>query len=143
MGRRVGFGLGGLLFAAVLLLASVAFPAVSSAAPDSSVSKPTVTVTTSPAVGARAGYTVAFKTSATGGLSAAAGSTVTIVFPAGTGLGSLTSATLTDTTTGQVVGFGSTFGSTTTLTFTFSGGAVVHAGDHLSEIGRASCRERV
>jgi len=119
------------LFAAVLLLAGVAFPAVSGAAVASSVSTPAVTVTTSPAVGARAGYTVAFTTSATGGLSAAAGSTVTIVFPAGTGLGSLSSATLKDTTTGQQVGFANS-SSTTTLTFTFFGGAVVHAGDGVS-----------
>jgi hypothetical protein len=121
------------LFAAVLLLAGVAFPAVSSAAPDSSVSTPSVTVTTSPAVGARAGYTVAFTTSATGGLSGAAGSTVTMVFPVGTGLGSLHDATanLTDTTTGQPVGFAND-SSTTTLTFVFFSGAVVHAGDAVS-----------
>ena len=131
LGRQVGSGLAGLLFAAVLLLADVAFPAVSSAAPASSVKNVTVTVTTSPAVGARAGYTVAFTTSATGGLSAAAGSTVTMVFPAGTGLGSLSSATLKDTTTGQQVGFANS-SSTTTLTFVFFGGAVVNAGDGVS-----------
>jgi hypothetical protein len=119
------------LFAAVLLLAGVAFPAVSSAAPASSVKNPTVTVTTSPAAGARAGYTVAFTTSATGGLSGAAGSTVTVVFPAGTNLSSLKSATLTDTTTGQTVGFAND-SSTTTLTFFFFGGAVVTAGDAVS-----------
>jgi len=50
---------------------------------------------------------------------------------AGTGLGSLTSATLTDTTTSQQVGFANP-SSTTTLTFTFFGGAVVNARDHLS-----------
>jgi hypothetical protein len=95
------------------------------------VSAPAVTVTTSPAVGARAGYTVAFTTSATGGLSAAAGSNVTVVFPAGTNVGTLTTANLTDTTTGQQVGFAND-SSTTTLTFNFFGGAVVNAGDHLS-----------
>src|SRR5690349_7051324 len=129
--RQAGFGLAGFLAAAVLLLAGVAFPAVSSAAPASSVSKPTVTVTTSPAVGARAGYTVAFTTSATGGLSGAAGSTVTIVFPAGTGLSSLPSANLTDTTTGQTVDFAND-SSTTTLTFVFFSSAVVHGGDAVS-----------
>jgi hypothetical protein len=129
--RRAGFGLAGLLFAAVVLLTGVAFPAVSAAAPDSSVSTPAVTVTTSPAVGARAGYTVAFTTSATGGLSGAAGSTVTIVFPAGTNLSSLPSATLTDTTTGQQVGFAND-SSTTTLSFIFFSSAVVHGGDAVS-----------
>jgi hypothetical protein len=91
----------------------------------------TVTVTTSPAVGARAGYTVAFTTSATGGLSNAAGSTVTIVFPAGTGLSSLKSANLTDTKTGQTVALANS-SSTTTLTFFLSGGSVVPAGDPVS-----------
>src|SRR5262249_38151528 len=80
---------------------------------------------------ANVSYTVAFKASATGGLSNAVESTVTVVFPAGTGLGSLTSATLTDTTTGQTVALANS-SSTTTLTFFLTGGAVVHARDHLS-----------
>jgi hypothetical protein len=116
---------------AALFLAGVAFPAVSGAAVDSSVSTPAVTVTTSPAAGARAGYTVAFTTSATGGLSGSAGSTVTIAFPAGTGLSTLSSAALTDTTTGQVVGSAGP-SSTTTLTFSFFSLAVVNAGDAVS-----------
>jgi CobQ-like glutamine amidotransferase family enzyme len=130
-GRHAGPGLGALLLTAALSLAGVAFPWVAGAAVASKVTTPAVTVTTSPAVGARAGYTVAFTTSATGGLSGAAGSTVTMVFPTGTGLGSLNSANLTDTTTNQVVGFAND-SSTTTLSFAFFGGAVVHAGDSVS-----------
>jgi hypothetical protein len=131
LGRRAGSGLGALVFAAALLVAGVAFPAVSSAAPASSVSTPAVTVTTSPAAGARAGYTVAFTTSATGGLSGSTGSTVTIVFPAGTGLSTLSSANLKDTTTGQFVASAGP-SSTTTLTFHLFSAAVVNAGDALS-----------
>ena len=64
-------------------------------------------VTDSPpsaAAGARTTYKVSFTTSSTGALSGAAGSTITITFPSGTGLGNLSNDFVTDTTSGQRVG---------------------------------------
>lgn len=59
----------------------------------------------SSAPGALTDYTITFTTSATGGLSTKAGSQITIVLPAGTGLGSLSGSSLTDNTSGQQVGY--------------------------------------
>ncbi len=64
----------------------------------------TVSATTS-AAGALTSYKVTFATSATGALSGAAGSGVTLVFPAGTEFGG-SSGEVTDTTTHQQVGVG-------------------------------------
>jgi hypothetical protein len=50
--------------------------------------------------GARTAYVVTFTTSRTGGLSNAAGSGITLVFPSGTGLGSVSTSSVDDTTTG-------------------------------------------
>src|SRR5437588_826661 len=65
-----------------------------------------VSVTDSPpsaAVGARTSYTVAFVTSATGGLVGASNSKITITFPSGTDLTTLVSSSVTDATTNQQV----------------------------------------
>jgi len=75
MARTLAF----IVFLAVLLIG---------AAPASASSVSNVTVdNTSPSngAGAKTHYTVPFTTSATGGLSAAAGSTITVTFPTGTG----------------------------------------------------------
>ncbi len=61
----------------------------------------------SSAAGALTDYTVAFKTSATGALSGAAGSTITIKFPAGTEFAGSVTGAVTDTTTHQQLGEGS------------------------------------
>jgi hypothetical protein len=81
------------------LLVALAGPARS--ASFSSVSTPTV-ANSSPSAGAGAQttYVVAFTTSTTGGLSSAAGSAITLVFPSGTGLGSVVGSSVDDTTTG-------------------------------------------
>jgi hypothetical protein len=95
------------------------------------ISKPTVTVAPTAAVGARTGYTVVFNTSATGGLSQAVGSTVSVSFPSGTNVSSLSAASLTDTTTNKLIGQANN-SSTTSLSFFLYGGAVVNPGDTLS-----------
>src|SRR6267143_1480841 len=113
-----------LLLVSIPLLADLALAPGAAASPASSVSTPTVTVGPTAAAGARTGYTVVFKTSAGGGLSQAAGSTVSMTFPSGTNVNTLTSAYLTDTTTNKLVGQAN--GSpTTSLTFFLYGGAVV------------------
>src|SRR5207245_402825 len=95
--------LGALVLVAVPLAdLALASPVAASAA--SSVSRPTVTVAPTAAVGARTGYTVVFNTSATGGLSQAAGSTVSVSFPSGTNVNSLSGGSLTDTTTNKLIG---------------------------------------
>ncbi|MGA8725696.1 MAG: hypothetical protein WB565_11685, partial [Acidimicrobiales bacterium] len=58
----------------------------------------------SPAAGARSGYSVSFTTSSTGGLSQADGSSWGLQFPAGSDICHVTSFTVTDVTTDQVVG---------------------------------------
>ena len=65
------------------------------------ISQPTV-VNSSPsaAAGAKTVYVVTFATSKTGGLSNAAGSQITLVFPTGTNLGSVFSSSVDDTTSG-------------------------------------------
>ena len=85
--RRVRM-LGSLTVAAVLLMG--VFAAVAHA---SSVTNVSVT-NTSPtdAEGARTVYSIGFDTSATGGLSAAQNSSITITFPSGTGLGNVNSS---------------------------------------------------
>jgi len=117
----------------VLCLTGVALAPPSAASVASSVTTPAVTVAPSSAVGARSGYTIVFSTSATGGLSAAAGSTVTIIFPTGTSLIQLSGSSLTDTTTNKLVGFANSSGTTTATFFLYSG-SVVNAGDALSAV---------
>jgi hypothetical protein len=80
------------------LLVVLAGPARSASL--SSVLTPTVADSSpSAAAGAQTVYVVAFTTSGTGALSNAAGSEITLVFPAGTGLGSVFSSSVDDTTT--------------------------------------------
>src|SRR3984885_9461735 len=70
-------------------------------------SVPSASVTDSPpsaAADARTVYKVSFVTSSTGGLSGVAGSTITISFQSGTGLGDLSDDSVTDTTSGLEVG---------------------------------------
>lgn len=92
----------------------------------SQVSQPTVSTGTS-ASGAHTVYAVAFRTSATGGLSSSASSTITLVLPTGTGLGSLTAANVTDTTSGQQVGSCSSSGTTETCSIS----GTVNGGDQI------------
>jgi hypothetical protein len=73
-------------------------------------------------------YTLAFK--ATTGLAGDTGSVVTILFPAGTGLASLTSSPLDDGAT--TVAFCGRVAATMTLTCPLGTGKVVHAGDALT-----------
>jgi hypothetical protein len=99
------------------------------------VSTPSVTVgPPSAAAGARTTYTVAFSVSATGGLSGATGGTVTVVFPAGTGVNSLNSTSLVDVTTGKQVGAVLGFVSGTTLTFNVFNGQVISPNDIVNAI---------
>jgi hypothetical protein len=66
----------------------------------SKVSQPSVNNSSpSAVVGAQTAYVVTFTTSRTGGLSGAAGGGITLVFPSGTGLGSVSSSTVDDVTT--------------------------------------------
>jgi hypothetical protein len=79
--------------------------------------QPTV-VNTSPsaAAGALTNYTITFTTSETGALSSSAASQITIVFPAGTGLGSLSNSAVTDDTSSLQVGYCNASGTTATCT---------------------------
>ncbi len=120
-----------LIVLALVLVADLALAAQVAAFSASSVSVPTVTLAPTAAVGARTGYTVVFTTSGTGGLSQAAGSTVTIAFPSDTKLTGLSAAILTDTNTAKAVGQANP-SATLTLTFSLYTGAVVTAGDTLS-----------
>jgi hypothetical protein len=92
-------------------------------------SQPSVTDSSpSSAAGARTVYTIAFTTSATGGLSAKAGSQITITLPSGTGLGSLSGSSVTDTTSGQQVGSCGTSGVVATCSIS----GTVPSGDGVS-----------
>jgi hypothetical protein len=95
------------------------------------ISRPSVALAPTAATGARTGYTIAFKTSTTGGMNQAVGSSVTMTFPAGTKVNALSSSSLMDTTTVKAVGQANS-SSTTTITFFLYTGAVVNAGDNLS-----------
>jgi hypothetical protein len=99
-----------------------------------SVSNVTVSQGISSATSARASYTVNFKTSNTGGMAAGQADTVTLVFPAGTGLNSQTSSAITDTTTNTQVGNCSNTATTTVTCSIFFTNAVVTAGDNLSVV---------
>ena len=84
----------------------------------------------SPGAGARTRYQADFNVSATGGLSGAANSNVTVTFPSGTTFGGYVSGQVLDTTSSQSVG---SCGNPTGLTIVcglFSSGTVA-AGDHL------------
>jgi hypothetical protein len=92
------------------------------------------------ATGARSGYSVGFTTSATGGMSAADGSSWTISFPTGTNLCNLTYLSVTDATTNQGVGGGNCIGggSPNVISGGFYSGVVISAGDALRvDIGGA------
>ena len=97
-----------------------------------------VTVTNSPPTSASSAPTVyktTFTTSSTGGMSGAAGSTITLVFPTGTGLSKLTNAGIvTDNTTSghPQVGGDCTNTSGTTETCIIFGGSTVNAGDSIT-----------
>jgi hypothetical protein len=98
------------------------------------ISQPTVTNgSPSAAAGARTVYTVAFATSAsTGGLAGAAGSTISITFPAGANLGVMFNSIVTDTTSaGRQVG-GDCAASGLTETCSIFNGSTVGAGDSVS-----------
>jgi hypothetical protein len=72
-----------------------------SAVPANQISRPTVNNSSpSAAAGARTAYVVKFTTSKTGGLSNGARSGIKLVFPSGTGLGSVSGASVDDATTG-------------------------------------------
>ena len=75
--------------------------------PANQISQPAVSNSSpSATAGAQTAYVVTFTASKTGGLSNAAGSGIALVFPAGTGLGSVSSSSVDDTTTGvNGVGF--------------------------------------
>ncbi len=91
---------------------------------DGQVSQATVTnASPTPAPNAATTYVIAFATSATGGLAGPAGSRITIVFPFGTGLGSLVDSRVTDVTSGSTVGNCTTSGLTATCSL-FAGSAV-------------------
>jgi len=96
------------------------------AGPTSSVSNVTVTISSpSAAAGALTNYVVTFKASATGGLSGASGSTITVTVPSGTGLASI-SGTVFDGAT-QV---GSCYDSTAVVAICpIYNGDTVNAGD--------------
>ena len=102
--------------------------------PSNQLSQPTVTIAPpSAGAGARTVYTVAFNTSATGGLSAAASSQITITLPADTSLSKLFNSTVTDTTSGKAVG--NCFSSSTTVavaTCNVTGASTIAAGDSVS-----------
>ena len=84
----------------------------------------------SPGAGARTRYQADFNVSATGGMSGAANSNITVTFPSGTTFGGYVSGQVLDTTTRQTVG---SCGNPTGLTIVcglFSS-ATVAAGDHV------------
>jgi RHS repeat-associated protein len=91
----------------------------------------------SSAPGAQSNYTIGFNVSATGGMSNAVSSFITLQFPAGTGIGSTNFGAIDDTT-GQ--SFGATdcsygYCSGTTITIHVKNGVnsvVVNAGDHIT-----------
>jgi hypothetical protein len=114
---------------------------VSTSSDTVAVMSPSYTVTAVSAVGAakltigsavtsatNVTYTFSFK--ATTGLAGDTGSSVSMVFPAATGLASLTSSPLTDGAT--TVAFCSRMGVSSTVMCPLSGGKIVHAGDTLT-----------
>lgn len=83
----------------------------------------------SAAVGAKTAYVVIFTTSRTGGLSNAAGSAITLVFPSGTGLGSASGSSVDDATT-KAHGIGSCAPPKgQTITCSLNPGAAIAGGD--------------
>jgi hypothetical protein len=83
-------------------------------------------------VGALTTYVVTFTTSSTGGLSSAVGSGITLVFPPGTGLGSVSGSSVDDTTT-SVNGLGACYpASGETITCFLAAGAAIAAGDSVA-----------
>jgi hypothetical protein len=86
----------------------------------------------SPVTSAGSNYTVTFVTSSTGAMPIGAGDAITLTFPSGTGLNSLSSV-VTDTTKSEIVGRSCTNSSTATLTCGVNQGvAPVAAGDTVS-----------
>jgi hypothetical protein len=97
------------------------------------VTTPTVTnAVPTPAAGGKTIYTFAFNTSATGAMSPAAGSQITLAFPAGTGLTALVGSSVKDVTTGATVGTCNASSSSTSLCAVNAG--TVSAGDALSVV---------
>jgi hypothetical protein len=119
----------GAVLTSCLVVTGIAVAPASGATTATSVTTPTVTLAPTAAAGARTGYTVVFNTSASGAL--VGGGTVTLVFPTGTNLSTLTSTLLTDVTTATAVGQANP-SATTSLTFTIYGGRTVNAGHKLS-----------
>jgi hypothetical protein len=110
------------------LLVVLAGPVRSASA--SSILTPTVANSSpSAAAGAKTVYVVAFTTSATGGLSNAAGSVITLVFPSGTGLGSVSTSSVDDTTTASNGVGACNVPSGETITCFLYGGNSIAAGD--------------
>ena len=84
----------------------------------------------SQAPGATTKWVADFNASATGGMSGAANSNITVVFPSGTGFGSYVSGQVLDTTTSQTVGSCGNESGLTIVCGLFSS-ATVAAGDHV------------
>ena len=89
-----------------------------------------VNASPSPGAGARTRYVADFNASATGGLSGAANSNITVTFPSGTGFSGYVSGQVLDTTTSQTVGSCGNPAGLTIQCFLFSS-ATVAAGDHV------------
>jgi hypothetical protein len=94
------------------------------------ISRPSVNNSSpSATVGRQTAYVVTFTTSTTGGLSNAGKSAITLVFPAGTGLGSVSGSSVDDTTTGAN-GLGACNPpSGETITCFLNAGSAIAAGD--------------
>src|SRR5688572_17894753 len=86
----------------------------------------------SPGAGARTRYVVDFNASATGGMSGAANSNITVTFPNGTDFEGYFSGQVVDTTTGVTVGScGNEVGLTIECSIFNNTQGVVNAGDHV------------
>src|SRR5688572_7313867 len=86
----------------------------------------------SPGAGARTRYVVDFNASATGGMSGAANSNITVTFPNGTDFEGYFSGQVVDTTTGITVGScGNEIGLTIECSIFNNAQGVVNAGDHV------------
>src|SRR3954452_11474595 len=90
--------------------------------------------TPSNAAGARTIYTIAFKASATGGLSQPANSRIVVTFPAGTDLSNVLNSQVYDTTAAPTTAIGNCGLSGTVATCGFFNGAAIPAGDSVKVV---------
>src|SRR3954468_3586209 len=90
--------------------------------------------TPSNAAGARTIYTVAFKASATGGLSQPANSRIVVTFPAGTDLSNVLNSQVFDTTAAPSTPMGNCGFNGTVATCGFFNGAAIPAGDSVKVV---------